>query len=97
MTITKTAGVVYADYRTCLRIQELIVGYMRQCPVGKVSIDAEKITFYKFGLKLGIARFSVNGIIYSNGCIMYAGMEEPEIEDRDICNMLFELFGRPRM
>ena len=93
MDVKKTDGVRYADKDTCIRLQEIILGYKEQCPVGKVVIDAEKITFYKFGLKLGIARHSVNGIIYNNGTLSYVGYRMPEMEDRTLCNELFRLFN----
>lgn len=93
MTITKTPGVQTSNHMTCVRLQELILGYNEQCPVGKVLIDAEKMTFYKFGLKMGLARHSVNGIVYNNGVLLYTGLETPIIEDRRLCNQLFELFG----
>lgn len=93
MTIEKTQGVLTADHIACVRLQEIILGYKQQCPVGKVIIDAEKITFYKFGLKLGIARHSANGIVYNNGNLSYAGMDFPMIRDTAILNQLLILFN----
>ena len=55
ITIEKTQGVQTTDQLTCVRIQEIILAYKQQHPIGKVVIDAEKITFYKFGLKLGFS------------------------------------------
>lgn len=92
MTIEKTQGVLTADQLTCVRLQEVILGYKQQCPVGKVIIDAEKMTFYKFGLKLGIARHSANGIVYNNGNLSYEGMDFPMVQDTTILNSLLDLF-----
>lgn len=92
MTIEKTQGVQTADQLTCVRIQEIISAYKQQHPIGKVVIDAEKITFYKFGLKLGIARHSANGIVYNNGNLSYVGMDFPMIENTSILNQLLNLF-----
>ena len=97
MTVIKTPGVQFSDHITCVRLQEIILGYKAQCPVGKVLIDAEKITFYKFGLKLGLARHSVNGIIYNNGYLSYSGLVTPVIEDTMLCNQLFDLFNLSRI
>ena len=76
ITIEKTQGVQTTDQLTCVRIQEIILAYKQQHPIGKVVIDAEKITFYKFGLKLGFARHSANGIVYNNGNLSYVGRSE---------------------
>lgn len=92
MNITKTSGVCTTNQRICIRLQEIIIEYKRQCPVGKVVIDAEKIIFYKLGLKMGIARHSVNGIIYNNGFLNYVGIVLPIIENKDLCNQLCDLF-----
>ncbi len=92
ITIEKTQGVQTTDQLTCVRIQEIILAYKQQHPIGKVVIDAEKITFYKFGLKLGIARHSANGIVYNNGNLSYVGMDFPIIENTSILNQLLNLF-----
>lgn len=93
MTIEKTQGVLTADQLTCVRLQEVILGYKQQCPIGKVVIDAEKMTFYKFGLKAGIARHSANGIVYNNGNLSYEGMDFPTVRDSVILNQLLALFN----
>ena len=92
MTIEKTQGVQTTDQLTCVRIQEIILAYKQQHPIGKVVIDAEKITFYKFGLKLGIAQHSANGIVYNNGNLSYVGMDFPIVENTSILNQLLNLF-----
>ena len=48
MTITKTQGVQTSNHLTCTWIQEVILDFKQtvKCPIGKVVIDAEKITFY---------------------------------------------------
>ena len=92
MTIEKTQGVQTTDQLTCVRIQEIILAYKQQHPIGKVVIDAEKITFYEFRLKLGFARHSANGILYNNGNLSYVGMDLPMIENTSILNQLLNLF-----
>lgn len=93
MKIEKTQGVISSNHKTCIRIQEIIVDCKKQWPIGKVVIDAEKMTFYKLGLKMGIARHSVNGIIYNDGNLSYAGIDSPVIMDKSLCIDLFKLFG----
>ena len=93
MKIEKNQGVQYTDEMTCVKLQELILGYKAQCPVGKVVIDAEKITFYKFGLPLGCARHAVNGIVYNNGRLSYMGMDFPMIQDINLVDQLLILFN----
>lgn len=96
ITIKKTQGVQSSDYCTCVRLQELIFGYKEQCPIGKVIIDAEKMTFFKFGIKMGICRHATNGIVYDkNGSLKYVGIGNPIIYDQEICRELFRLFNLP--
>lgn len=94
--IEKTYGVrgVY-DESTLVRLQELIALSKQQFGwVGKAVIDAEKITFYKFGLKLGISRFATNGLVVDeNGIIRDCGMSFPEITDRQVLTDLCVLFN----
>ena len=54
ITIEKTYGVRgVSDYQTLVRLQELIsLAKEKYGFVGKAVIDAEKISYYKFGLKL---------------------------------------------
>ena len=75
--IEKTFGVRGVENdRTLIRLQELIAlskdtyGW-----VGKAVIDTEKITAYKFGLKLGLNRFPTNGLVDSEeGVIRDVGL-----------------------
>ena len=93
ITFKKSQGVQKADIETCKRIQEVVLDAQQQIPVGSVMIDAEKITFYKFGLKMGITRHSTAGIVYTNGELSYAGLRVPQIKDIIICTELFKLFN----
>lgn len=93
MKIEKTQGVITSNHKTCIRIQEIILDCKEQWPIGKVVIDAEKMMFYKLGLKMGIARHSVNGLIYNNGNLSYAGIDTPVIRDKSLCLELFNIFG----
>lgn len=94
--IEKTYGVRgVSDYSTLVRLQELISLAKQQYGwVGKAVIDSEKITYYKFGLKLGISRFATNGLVVNeNGIIRDCGMYLPEIMDRQILTDLGVLFN----
>lgn len=95
MTITKTQGVQTSNHLTCTWIQEVILDFKEnvKCPVGKVVIDAEKMTFYKFGLVMGVARHSTAGMVYANGNLSYAGTETPVMKDESLCVELFNLFN----
>lgn len=95
-TIEKTYGVRdVAGDKTLIRLQELISIYKRQCPVGKVVIDTEKMTFYKFGLKLGIYRFATNGLVVNeDGVIRDCRFEYPVIYDKQILRSLYDLFDK---
>ncbi len=95
ITITKTEGVQTSNRLTCIWIQEVILDFKQtvKCPVGKVVIDAEKMTFYKFGLVMGVARHSTAGMVYANGNLFYAGKETPTVKDNSICLELFKLFN----
>lgn len=42
---------------------------------------------------MGIARHSVNGLIYNNGNLSYAGIDTPVIRDKSLCLELFNIFG----
>ena len=93
--IEKTYGIKgVSDYETLIRLQELISLAKQQYGlVGKAVIDAEKITYYKFGLKLGIQRFATNGLVVNeNGIIRDCGISFAEIIDRqiltDLCVLL---------
>ncbi len=97
--IEKTYGVRgVANDRTLIRLQELIALYWEQYGFagksGKVIIDTEKISYYKFGLKLGIHRFATNGLVINeNGIIRDCGMYLPEVMDRQILTDLGVLFN----
>lgn len=93
ITFKKSQGVQEADIETCKRIQEVVLDAKQQFPIGSVMIDAEKITFYKFGLVMGIARHSTSGIVYSNGKLSYKGFSVPQIRDIILCTQLFNLFN----
>ena len=98
ITIEKTYGVRgVANEETLVRLQELIAITKEQYGwVGKAVIDAEKITFYKFGLKLGIARFATNGLVINeSGIIRDVGFELPLIKDVKILSDLSMLLGKP--
>lgn len=94
--IEKTYGVrgVYNDL-TLIRLQELISLAKQQYGlVGKAVIDTEKITYYKFGLKLGIMRLATNGLVVNEyGIIRDCGMSFPEIIDRQVLTDLCILFN----
>lgn len=94
--IEKTYGVkgVYNDL-TLIRLQELISLAKQQYGlVGKAVIDTEKITYYKFGLKLGIMRLATNGLVVNeHGIIRDCGMFFPEIIDRQVLTDLCILFN----
>lgn len=96
ITIEKTYGVRgVANDRTLVRLEELITGYRHQCPIGKVLIDTEKMTFYKFGLKMGICRFATNGLVVNEeGIIRDASLDVPVIEDKQVLRSLYNLFGK---
>lgn len=94
--IEKTYGVKgVADYSTLIRIQELIALAKQQYGlVGKAVIDAEKISYYKFGLKLGIQRLSTNGLVINEwGIIRDCSRFTPEVLDRQILTDLCTLFN----
>lgn len=95
ITLQKSYGVQgVADYGTLVRLQELIALSRNQYPVGKAVIDTEKITFYKFGLKLGYAWFATNGLVVNEqGIIRYCGYMIPEVQDRQIMTDICVLFG----
>ena len=96
--IEKTYGARgVANDITLFRIQELIAIEKQQLGlVGKAVIDTEKITFYKFGLKLGICRFAPNGLVINEeGVIRYAGTDIPSVYDRELLREVFKLFGKP--
>ena len=94
--IEKTYGVQgVEDDTTLIRIQELIALSKEQYPVGKAIIDTEKITFYKFGIKLGIVRFATNGLVVNEaGIIRYCGIMVPEVHDRQVLTDIYLLFGK---
>lgn len=94
--IEKTYGVRgVSDDLTLVRLQELISLAKQQYGlVGKAVIDTEKITYYKFGLKLGFSRFATNGLVVNeNGIIRNCGMSFPKIIDRQILTDLCVLFN----
>lgn len=96
ITIEKTYGVRgVANDKTLIRLEELITSYQLQCPIGKVVIDTEKLTFYKFGLKMGICRFAPNGIVVNEeGILRDDSIEYPVIEDKQILRSLYSLFDK---
>ena len=94
--IEKTYGVRgVSDYLTLVRLQELISLAKQQYGlVGKAVIDTEKITYYKFGLKLGISRFATNGLVVNeNGIVRDCGASFPEVIDRQVLTDLCVLFN----
>lgn len=94
--IEKTYGVRgVADYQTLIRLQELISLAKQQYGlVGKAVIDAEKITYYKFGLKLGIHRFATNGLVVNEeGIVRDCGTFIPDVIDRQVLTDLCVLFN----
>lgn len=94
--IEKTYGVrgVF-DELTLVRLQELIsIAKQQYGSVGKAVIDAEKITYYKFGLKLGVSRFATNGLVINeNGIIRDCGISFPKVLDRQVLTDLCVLFN----
>ena len=96
-TVQKTYGVQgVEDDITLVRIQELIALSKQQFGwVGKAIIDPEKITFYKFGLKLGISRLATNGLVVNEcGIIRNVGLIIPEVHDMQVLRDVYELFGK---
>lgn len=94
--IEKTYGVRgVADYQTLIRLQELISLAKQQYGlIGKAVIDAEKITYYKFGLKLGIHRFATNGLVVNEeGIVRDCGTFIPDVIDRQVLTDLCVLFN----
>ncbi len=94
--IEKTYGVRgVSDYLTLVRLQELISLFKKEAGfLGKAVIDTEKITYYKFGLKLGIHRFATNGLVVNeSGIIRDCGTSFPEIIDRQVLTDLCVLFN----
>lgn len=97
ITIEKTYGVRGAENdETLMRLQEVIALSKTQYGwVGKAVIDTEKITFYKFGMKLGLARHSTNGFVVNEmGIIKHVGYIVPEIQDRQVLTDVYRLFGK---
>lgn len=97
ITVQKTYGVQgVEDDITLVRIQELIALSKQQFGwVGKGIIDPEKITFYKFGLKLGISRLATNGLVVNEcGIIRNVGLIIPEVHDMQVLRDVYELFGK---
>ena len=95
--IEKTYGLQDVENdMTLIRLQELIVGAKKQYGwVGKAVIDTEKITYYKFGLKLGISRHVTNGLLVDEmGVIRYVGNFVPMIEDREVLTNIYVLFNK---
>lgn len=96
-TIEKTRGIQGAENDiTLLRLQEVIaLGVEQYGWVGKAIIDAEKITFYKFGIKLGIAWHFNNGFVVNElGIIRHIGFIVPKVQDREILTNIYKLFGK---
>ena len=97
ITVQKTYGAQgVEDDITLVRIQELIALSKQQFGwVGKAIIDPEKITFYKFGLKLGISRLATNGLVVNEcGIIRNVGLIIPEVHDMQVLRDVYELFGK---
>lgn len=97
LTIEKTYGVKdVANDKTILRLQELIADAKRQFGwVGKAVIDTEKITYSKFGMKLGIQRLSTNGLVVNEcGIIRDDSFELPVVIDRQVLKDVYNLFGK---
>lgn len=96
MTIQKSFAIQGVENEIALlRLQEVIALAKQQLGwVGKAVIDAEKVTYYKFGLKLGISRLSTNGLVVNEqGIIRNVGNIIPEIQDRQVLTDLCQLFG----
>lgn len=96
MKIEKTFGIRgVADYQTLVRIQEIIALAKQQYGwVGKAIIDPEKITYYKFGLKLGLSPHVTNGLLVNEfGIIRDVSIYTPEVLDRPILTDLCILFN----
>lgn len=97
ITIEKSYGVQGAENdMTLFVLQELITFAKQQYGwVGKAVIDTEKITFYKFGLKLGVTRFAPNGLVVNEyGIIRYVGCIIPVIKDKQVLTDIYRLFGK---
>lgn len=99
ITIKKTFGVQgAANDMTLIKIQEIIAEFKETTPCGKVVIDSEQITFYKFGLKVGRARLAPNGLVVNEqGIIKYTGYVSPEfipiIKDKLLLKDIYILFN----
>lgn len=99
ITIKKTFGVQgAANDMTLIKIQEIIAEFKETTPCGKVVIDSEQITFYKFGLKVGRARLAPNGLVVNEqGIISYNGLRTPDlipvIKDKQLLKDLYILFN----
>lgn len=94
ITFEKSEGVKTTNHRTILWIQLLVLEYKSMgMPFGKVAIDAEKLTFYKFGLTVGRCRHSTSGLVYSNGHLSYEGWQIPVLKDSAMCRELCKLFN----
>lgn len=93
--IEKTYGVRgLANDKTFIRLQELIHLYNAQLSIGKVKIDTEQLTFYKFMLKVGLARFATNGLVVNeDGIIRDCSLEYPIIYDKQVLKSLYDLFN----
>ena len=97
LTIEKTYGVKgVANDKTILRLQELIADAKCQYGwVGKAVIDTEKITYSKFGMKLGIQRLSTNGLVVNEyGIIRDDSFDLPVVMDRQVLKDVYNLFGK---
>ena len=94
--IEKSFGVKDADDVALMQLQEAIVSAKQQFGwIGKTVIDSEKITFYKFGLKLGLVRLYVaNLVVDEYGRLKFTGMRPPILQDREILTDLYVLFGK---
>ncbi|MBD5198776.1 MAG: hypothetical protein HDS83_00095 [Bacteroidales bacterium] len=96
MKIEKTFGISgVADSQTLIRLQELIALAKQQYGwVGKAIIDPEKITYYKFGLKLGISPLAANGLLVNEvGIIRDYSIEIPQIINSEILTDLCIIFN----
>lgn len=97
ITIEKSYGIRgVANDMTLVRLQEVIALSKEQYGwVGKAVIDAEKITFYKFGLKLGLARHAVSGFsVDRDGIIKYVGFLVPIIHNHEVLRDVYKLFNK---
>ena len=93
--IEKSGYYLVSDDMTVVKLQELVFcSTARLKKVGKIVLDREKISFYRFGLKLAVCRYSANNIIIDSDELKYTGSDAPEIFSQELLGILFKLYGR---